>query len=371
MIGEIAETFDKKYYKPVSQKMMLTDAAEKMISSTDSYAHLLPPEALELGMDRNYGRVNVKVVIKNGMTKVVSPIQGTHAFKSGIRTGDRIIRIDGKPVSSVWWKFSGKYGTSAILTVVRDGTEKPIEIKILRDMIPMVSLTSSVTTDGYAYIRISYFQNMTADRFGKELEQFEHSDITLKGLILDLRYNPGGLLDEAINVSNYFLEKGIIVSVKSRIKKNIRTFYADSVGKQRSYPIIVLINKGTAGITEVVAGSLQDRRRAMILGSHSYGLGTVQSAEPLSNGYGVCLTIAQYITPNGHEIEGKGITPDVFFDPLLNTDKEGRDLTFSDSDIVIKAAVEILKKSPSGKPEDMSATAGEVIKDYEKTYRRN
>jgi carboxyl-terminal processing protease len=205
----------------------------------------------------------------------------------------------------------GPKGTEVVVTIAREDVKKPIDFKIIRDIIPVESVKAMVIKPGYGYIWITNFRDNTTDDLLSALEKFESNKISLKGLILDLRDNPGGLLNQAIEVSDLFLEKGIILSIKGRKEKNTQIYKATPNEVKRNYPIVLLINGGSASASEIVAGALQDHKRALIMGTTSFGKGSVQSVEKLRDGYGLKLTIARYYTPSGRSIQAKGIQPDI------------------------------------------------------------
>ena len=223
----------------------------------------------------------------------------------------------------------GPKGTTVVITVVREGTPKPIDFTLVRDIIPIESVKSVVLKSGYGYVRITNFQESTHADLENVLKTLESKDEGLKGLVLDLRDNPGGLLDQAIEVSDVFLESGEIVSIKGRLKRHTKSYQAQPNKSKRTYPIVVLINGGSASASEIVAGALQDHKRALVLGTTSFGKGSVQTVESLRDGYGLKFTIARYYTPTGRSIQANGIVPDVvlkhqLIDPDAGDESEGR-----------------------------------------------
>jgi len=208
-------------------------------------------------------------------------------------------------------KMRGPKGESVVITIIREGASKPIDFKLVRDIIPVISVKSLVLQPGYGYIWITNFQDNTTDELKLALEKLESGDVPLKGLVLDLRDNPGGLLNQSISVTDLFLEKGKIVSIKGRLGKHTKIFRAHPNEVKRDYPIVVLINGGSASASEIVAGALQDHKRAIILGTTSFGKGSVQTVESLRDGYGLKFTIARYYTPNERSIQAQGIIPDI------------------------------------------------------------
>jgi carboxyl-terminal processing protease len=252
--------------------------------------------------------------MRDGFVTVVSPIEGTPAYKAGIKAGDKILKVDGKPTNKLRdavKMIRGSKGTEVVVTIIRKGFNEPKDIKLIRDIIPIESVRAVILKPGYGYIWITNFRDNTSEDMVTELKQLESGKIPLKGLILDLRDNPGGLLNQSIKISDLFLEKGKILSIKGRLKQNTQIFKAKPNGIERRYPMVVLINGGSASASEIVAGALQDNKRALILGTTSFGKGSVQTVEPLRDGYGLKLTIARYYTPSGRSIQAKGIEPDI------------------------------------------------------------
>jgi len=254
--------------------------------------------------------------MQKGLLTVISPIEGTPAYKAGVNAGDIIIKVDGESTKDMMlWeavkKMRGPKGEPVVITVVRKGAAKPMEFTLVRDIIPIESVKHLVLKPGYGYVRITNFQENTSDDLENALKGMESANPPLKGLVLDLRDNPGGLLNQAIQVSDVFLDKGIIVSIKGRLKRHTKEFNAHSDKLKREYPMVVLINGGSASASEIVAGALQDHKRALILGTTSFGKGSVQTVETLRDGYGLKFTIARYYTPNGRSIQAQGIAPDI------------------------------------------------------------
>jgi carboxyl-terminal processing protease len=248
--------------------------------------------------------------------KVVSPIEGSPAYGAGIKAGDHIVKVGGEHTKDMrLWeavkKMRGKKGTSVVITVVREGLAEPVDYTIVRDVIPLQSVRYYTLKPGYGYLRITNFRDNTFEDAKEALNDLGSGETPLNGLILDLRDNPGGLLDQAVKTADIFLETGHIVSIKGRGGSHSKTYSAHSGGCKPTYPVVLLINEGSASASEIVAGALQDHGRALILGATSFGKGSVQSVEPLRDGSGLKLTIARYYTPNGNAIQAEGIKPDV------------------------------------------------------------
>ncbi|MBU3949377.1 MAG: S41 family peptidase [Proteobacteria bacterium] len=317
IFSDVLEMIEKNYVDPVDTKELVPKAIQGMIRGLDPHSALLPPEALEdlqIDSEGEFPGIGIHITLQNDIVTVISPIEGTPAFKAGVKARDKIIKIDGvipKDLRDAVSKMRGPKGTTVVVTILREGVTDPIDFTLVRDIIPVKSIKYISIKPGYGYIWITNFTGNTTDDFLKALEKLESDPVPLKGLILDLRDNGGGLLKQAISISDVFLEKGKILSIEGRHKKNSRVFMAHPDKVKRSYPIIIIINGGTASASEIVAGALQDHKRALILGTTSFGKGSVQSVEPLRDGYALKLTIARYYTPSGRSIQAKGIEPDI------------------------------------------------------------
>jgi len=317
LFSDVIELVEKNYVDPVDSKELIEEAIQGMVHGLDPHSSLLPPDdfkELQLDTKGEFTGIGVSITMRNSFVTVIAPIEGTPAYKAGIKAGDKIVKVDGKPTKKLRQAVKmirGPKGTEVVLTIIREEVKNPMNIKLIRDVIPVESVRAIVLKPGYGYIWITNFRDNTAEDTVTKLEQFESGEVPLKGLIIDLRDNPGGLLNQAIKVSDIFLEKGKILSIKGRLEKNTQIFKAMPNSTKRSYPMIVLINGGSASASEIVAGALQDQKRALILGTTSFGKGSVQTVEPLREGYGLKLTIARYYTPSGRSIQAKGIEPDI------------------------------------------------------------
>ncbi len=317
IFSDVIELVEKNYVDTVDTKELIEKAIQGMVHSLDPHSALLLPDALkELQVDTQgeFTGIGISITMRNGFVTVISPIQGTPAYKAGIRAGDKIIKVDGESTTDLRdavKKIRGPKGTKVVVTIVRKGLKEPLEYKLIRDVIPIESVKFLTLKPGYGYIWVTNFRESTTQDIVKALEKLQAGDTPLKGMVLDLRDNPGGLLDQAIKVSDLFLEKGRILSIEGRSKRNTRIFDAKPDHPKRSFPMVVLINGGSASASEIVAGALQDQKRALILGTTSFGKGSVQTVETLRDGYGIKLTIARYYTPNGRSIQAKGIEPDI------------------------------------------------------------
>ncbi len=317
---EIFGRIKRDYVEPVTDKKLLEDAIRGMLSGLDPHsAYLVAEEYQELkeGTTGQFGGLGIEVTMENGFIKVVSPIDDTPAQKAGIKTGDLIIKLDDKPVKGMSLTdavkmMRGEPGSKIVLTVVREGEEAPLKLTLSRDIIKVKSVKSRMLEKGYGYVRISSFQSGTGDALKDALAALKKENgAPLKGLVLDLRNNPGGVLNAAVEVSDAFLKSGLIVYTEGRIENSEMRFNAAPDDLIDGAPIVVLINAGSASASEIVAGALQDQKRAVIMGEKSFGKGSVQTILPTSNGAAVKLTTARYYTPSGRSIQAEGIEPDV------------------------------------------------------------
>ena len=317
LFSDVIELVENNYVDPVDSKELIEKAIQGMVHSLDPHSSLLSPDdfkELQIDTQGEFTGIGISITMKDGFVTVISPIEGTPAYKAGIKAGDKIIKVNGKAtvdLREAVKMMRGPKGTEVLVTIAREEVKKPIDFKLIRDIIPVESVKAIVLKPGYGYIWVTNFRDNTTDDLVSELEKLESTKIPLKGLILDLRDNPGGLLNQAIEVSDLFIEKGTILSIKGRKEKNTQIYKATPNKIKRNYPIVLLINGGSASASEIVAGALQDQKRALILGTSSFGKGSVQSVEKLRDGYGLKLTIARYYTPSGRSIQAKGIQPDI------------------------------------------------------------
>jgi carboxyl-terminal processing protease len=330
LFTDVLEELEKNYVDDVDAEELIHNAIKGMVGNLDPHSSFMPPEAFDALQDDTKGEfsgIGIVITMKDSILTVVSPIEGTPAYNAGIQAGDVIIRIDGKSTRDMdLWEavnlMRGPRYKVVMLTVIREGEPDSIEFSLKRDMIPMESVRSVLMEPGYGYLRITNFRMSTLDDIIIHLEKLESQDKGLKGLVMDLRDNPGGLLDQAVRISDLFLDHGNIVSIKGREEKNTQVFKAYPSDEDRKYPIVVLINGGSASASEIVAGALQDHSRALILGTTSFGKGSVQTVHPLKEKFGIKYTIARYYTPNGRSIQGKGIEPDIEVEFEILTKKE-------------------------------------------------
>lgn len=318
--SEVFGRIQKDYVEPVPDKKLIEDAIRGMLSGLDphsSYLNSEQYEELRVGTTGRFGGLGIEVGMENGFVKVIAPIDDTPASAAGIKAGDLIIRLDDQPVKGMTLGeavkvMRGDPGTDIVLTIVREGEDRPFNVTITRDIIKIRSVKNKLIEPGYGYIRISSFQSSTGKQLRKAINKLaEENGDNLKGIVLDLRNNPGGVLNAAVEVSDAFLEDGLIVFTGGRIKNSEMKFKATPDDILNGKPIVVLINAGSASASEIVAGALQDHKRAIIMGEKSFGKGSVQTILPTSNGGAIKLTTARYYTPSGRSIQAEGIEPDI------------------------------------------------------------
>jgi len=314
----------KNYVEPVSTKRLVDGAITGMLSSLDPHSAYLTPELyrdLEVETRGSFGGLGIEITIKNGVLTIVSPIEDTPAYRAGLKAGDQIIKIDSDftkdmTLSDAVKRMRGPKGTKIKLTIHRTGVPELITVSLARDVIKINSVKTKQLQDGYDYVRITTFQESTDDAVQKALDDFEKShNGHVKGLVLDLRDNPGGLLNQAVKVSDDFLDGGLIVYTQGRLENQQQKYFSHKKKDFDDYPMVVLVNGGSASASEIVAGALQDQRRAVVVGTATFGKGSVQTILPLDDHSALRLTTARYFTPNGRSIQAVGITPDVDVEP--------------------------------------------------------
>ena len=318
--AEVFERIKRNYVEEVSDHQLIRLAIQGMLSGLDPHSAYLDAEAfrdLQVGTSGQFGGLGIEVGEENGYIKVISPIDDTPAAKAGIKAGDLIIRIDGKPLKDIPVDdavklMRGKPGTKIVLTVLRNGEDKPLTIPVVRDIIQVRSVRGRLLQKDFGYIRLAQFQAHTAqDMLAQIAKLKKRNQGPLKGLVLDLRNNPGGVLTGAVAVSDAFLRDGIIVYTEGRDKDSRLNFKAAPDDVLDDAPLVVLVNGGSASASEIVAGALQDHGRAVIMGERTFGKGSVQTIVPIDERTGIKLTTARYYTPKGRSIQAEGITPDI------------------------------------------------------------
>ncbi len=326
LFTDVLSIVKKSYVEEVDTKKLIYGAINGMLSSLDPHSSFMSPETykeMKIETKGSFGGLGIEISIKEGILTVISPIEDTPAYRAGIKAGDQILKIDDKytkdlTIMDAVKRMRGTKGTKVTLSIMRDGFEKPKEFPLVRDIIQVKSVKFKTLDEGYAYVRIAQFQEKTDDDLQKALESLNESNKgKIRGLVLDLRNDPGGLLEQAVRVAEHFLDEGkLIVYTEGRDKESQMRFSSRKGDKQPNYPIVVLINSGSASASEIVAGALQDHKRAVVMGVQSFGKGSVQTILPLSDNSGLRLTTARYYTPSGRSIQAKGISPDIVVDRI-------------------------------------------------------
>jgi carboxyl-terminal processing protease len=338
LFGEVLENINKEYVDDVDQAEMMDSAINGVLQSLDPYSAYMSPELFkEMQTDTKgeFGGLGIEIGMEAGVVKVISPIDDTPAAKAGIKAGDFIVKIgteqvQGKSLMEAVKLMRGPVGTSIDLTIRRKNVKKPLEFKITRKIIEVRSVSSEIISEkkNIGYVRLKSFNENSDNQFLKTLKKFEKNG-SIVGYVIDLRNNPGGLLSQAINITDFFLDDGEIVSTKGRKVSETRKFFARKGDETKGKPIVVLINNGSASASEIFAGALKDHKRAIILGENSYGKGSVQSIIPLRNGGGIRLTISKYYLPSGKSISEVGVTPDILVEETdedfkINSEKDNQ-----------------------------------------------
>ena len=318
--AEVFAKIKKDYVENVEDGILLENAIKGMLAGLDPHSSYLDEDAyldLQEGTSGEFGGLGIEVGMEDGFIKVISPIDDTPAQKAGLQSGDLVIRLDETPVKGMSLndavtRMRGEPGTDITLTIIREGEEKPLKVTITRDVIKVKSVRTQTLEPGFGYLRVSHFQSRTAEDARAALQQLKQDNNgDLNGLILDLRNNPGGILSAAVGISDLFLDKGLIVYTEGRIDDSKLKFNAKPADILDNAPMVVLVNAGSASASEIVAGALQDHRRAIIMGQKTFGKGSVQTVLPISNAAALKLTTARYFTPSGRSIQVSGIEPDI------------------------------------------------------------
>ncbi|ULG70871.1 S41 family peptidase [Marinobacterium sediminicola] len=330
MFADVFDRIKQAYVEPVDDRQLLEDAIRGMLTGLDPHSAYLEAEAfesLQIHTTGEFGGLGIEVGLEDGFIRVIAPIDDTPAQRAGVRAGDLIIKLDDTPVQGMDLNeavdmMRGEVGTTIRLTIMRDGRDQPLELDIVRDVIKVASVRHELLEPGYGYLRISQFQAHTGEDLIAAIRKMQQDDV-LKGLVLDLRNNPGGVLQAAVEVGNAFLDEGLIVYTEGRLPNSELRFSASEETVAPDTPLVVLINGGSASASEIVAGALQDHQRAVIMGTDSFGKGSVQTVLPLGEDRAIKLTTARYFTPNGRSIQAQGIKPDLRVDDARLTRIEG------------------------------------------------
>jgi carboxyl-terminal processing protease len=331
IFAEVFGRIKADYVEPVNDRQLLKYAIQGMLDGLDPHSAYLSEEDyadLQVGTSGKFGGLGIEIGMEDGFVKVIAPIDDTPAQRAGVMAGDLIVRIDDEPVKGMSLdeavkRMRGEVGTEIVLTIAREGEDKPLRITIVRDIIRVVSVKQRLLEPGFGYVRISQFQTGSPQDLLHGISKLkEENSGPLKGLVLDLRNNPGGVLNAAVAISDAFLEGGLVVYTEGRVKNAEQRFEAGPDDVLEGAPLVVLINGGSASASEIVAGALQDHRRAVIMGQQSFGKGSVQTIVPVDDRNAIKLTTARYFTPHGRSIQAEGIVPDI---PLATVRVAARD----------------------------------------------
>src|SRR5512134_2727738 len=317
--GDVLSTVQASYVEEPNVDELVNGAIKGMLQTLDPHSSYLTPDMLkqvEVETKGVFGGLGIEIGVKDGILTVIAPIEDTPAFRAGLKAGDKIVKIENEPtrdmtVTDAVKRLRGEPGTKVTISIVREGLSEPRAFTITRDIIKIKSVKSKTMGDGIAYIKLIQFQQDTNSELEKALQAALKEKQGLKGLVLDLRNNPGGLLDQAVKVADEFVESGLIVYTDGRIESQKYKYFARKEGTYTGFPMVVLVNAGSASASEIVAGALQDHGRAILLGAPTFGKGSVQTILPLEDGSALRLTTARYFTPNGRSIQAKGIEPDI------------------------------------------------------------
>lgn len=329
VFNQVLDMVEKNYVEEVEQKTLIQGAIKGMVKTLDPHSTFMTADMykeLQVETRGSFGGLGIVITIKDDVLTVVSPIEDTPAFLAGIKAGDQIIKINDKSTKGITIveavkKLRGPENTKVTITVMREGIKQPQDFTITRAIIQIKSVKHKTYGD-IGYIRILAFQGQTADDLKDAIEAINKKIVPLKGLVLDLRNNPGGLLDQAVKIADIFIKSGVIVSTKGRIKSVDETYMAQNDGNEPVVPMIALVNEGTASAAEIVSGALQDNGKAIILGTQTFGKGSVQTVIPLENGAALKLTTAKYYTPKGKSIQAEGIIPDIVVKHISPSDEK-------------------------------------------------
>ncbi len=338
---EVFSKVKSDYVEPVDDQKLIEDAIRGMLNGLDPHSAFLNTSEfsdLKIGTTGQFGGLGIEVGMENGFVKVISPIDDTPAARAGVQASDLIIKLDDKSVKGMTLNeavkvMRGKPNTAIDLTIVREGEPKPLVITITREIIRVKSVKNRMLEPGYGYVRITNFQSRTTTDLLKAISDLQKEE-RLKGMVLDLRNNPGGVLNGAVGVSDAFIDNGLIVYTEGRLDDSSHRYLATPGDSLNGAPLVVLVNGGSASASEIVAGAIQDHKRGIILGTKSFGKGSVQTIQELRNGSAVKLTTARYFTPNGRSIQATGIEPDIKLSTLrLSAEDDKARETYSESDL--------------------------------------
>lgn len=317
--AKVLNLIQQYYVEEVDTKKLVLGAIRGMLRELDPHTNYMPPDLFkefENETSGEFGGLGIEISVQNGILTIISPIEDTPAFKAGIKPGDKVVAVDGRSTKGLSLVeasqyLRGKKGTSVVLKIIREGSENPIDIKIVRGQVKIRSVKYTDLEDGFAYVKITSFIENTVKDLNKVIEEHLKKNKKMNGMLIDLRKNPGGLLDQAVKMSDLFIKEGVIVSTVGRNPKEKEVTSASKKAKYTDFPIVVLVDQYSASASEIVSGALQDNKRALIVGEKTFGKGSVQSIIKLQDGSGLKLTVARYYTPSGTSIQAEGITPDI------------------------------------------------------------
>ena len=342
LFTKVLSIVKRDYVDNKSYKELIYGAINGMLSSLDPHSSFMKPESfkeMQVETTGEFGGLGIEITIRDNILTVVAPIEDTPAYKAGVKAGDKILKINGESTKNLTLmeavkKLRGKKGTKVTISIFREGLKKLKDITITRDIIKIHSVKSKMYENNIGYIRITQFQQRTAKDVKKALKEFKKNFKKIGGIVLDLRNNPGGLLSQAVAVSDIFIKKGKIVYTNGKVPNSKMEFYAKDDGTEGDYPMVVLVNTGSASASEIVSGALQDHKRAVIMGTQTFGKGSVQTIIPLEGGAALRLTTAKYYTPSGRSIQAKGITPDIVVkQQIIKTDNKTDGFFITEKDL--------------------------------------
>ena len=383
--SEVFGLIKQDYVEPVEDKKLITAAINGMLSGLDPHSNYLDLDDfkdLQVGTQGEFGGLGIEVGLEEGFVKVVSPIEDTPAYRAGIKSGDLIVKLDEAPVKGMTLndavkRMRGKPGSKIVLTILRQGEVKPLIVTLNREVIKIKSVKYELVEPGYGYMRVTQFQERTGEYLADAIEKlYKDNKSPLKGLVLDLRNDPGGLLNGAVAVAATFLKPDALVvytdgraddskmrltaSPENYLRSNQRNYLKDLPAGVKNVPLVVLVNDGSASASEIVAGALQDHKRAIVMGTQTFGKGSVQTILPLGNGTGVKLTTARYFTPNGRSIQAEGITPDIIVEEATIKELEPAGVSLREADLerhLVNGVTKTEEAKPAAEPEPKNLPA--------------
>ena len=377
----ILSIVQKNYVDDVETKQLIEGAINGMLGALDPHSAYLTPDLyreLQVDTKGSFGGLGIEITNRNGVLTVVSPIEDTPAYRAGIKPGDMIMKIDGEFTKDMTLvdavkKMRGPKDTKVTLTLKRENLPELFDVSLKREIIKIQSVKSRMLEKGYGYVRLTQFQERTDDDLERALKALDKDASGLHGLVLDLRNDPGGLLTQAVKVSDLFLDSGLIVYTDGRLESQKQKYFAHKPGTWADFPMVVLVNGGTASASEIVAGALQDHKRALVLGTQTFGKGSVQTILPLDDNSALRLTTARYYTPSGRSIQAKGIVPDIVLEQtavLAKTEKPGAQALLRESNLprhLVRPKGKDREREVSGEPVAVPAAEGPgpVVKEGE------